>query len=116
MALAEFAANNAVNMAIGYNPFYLNSGDHPVVPSVFMHGGGVLSQIKVVQTMVDRMKIALEEAEANLIIAQSRAKSQVDRLRRSETVEVGDEVVLSTCNIRVNWHAVQITVALDWTY
>ena len=52
--------------------------------------------------MVDRMKTALEEAQANLTVAQSRAKSQVDRSRRDEKYEVGDEVVLSTCNISVN--------------
>ena len=39
LALAEFAANNAVNVATGYSPFYLNFGDHPLVPSVLMHGG-----------------------------------------------------------------------------
>ena len=89
-------------MATGYSPFYLNSGDHPLVPSVLMHGGGVSSKIEAVQTMVDRMKTALEEAQANLTVAQSRAKSQVDRSRRNETFEVGDEVVLSTRNICVN--------------
>ena len=73
--LAEFAANNAVNMAMGYSPFYLNSGDHPLVPSVLMHGGGVSSKIEAMQTMVDQMKTALEEAQANLTVAQSRAKS-----------------------------------------
>ena len=102
MALVEFAANNAVNVARGYSPFYLNSGDHPLVPSVLMHGGGVSSKSEVVQTMVDRMKTALEEAQANLTVAQSRGKSQADRSRRNEKFEVGDEVVLSTCNIRVN--------------
>ena len=50
------------------------------------------------------MKTALEEAQANLTIAQSRAKSQVDRSRRDETFEVGDEVVLSTRHISVNQH------------
>ena len=102
MALAEFAANNAVNVATGYSPFYLNSGEHLLVPSVFMHGRGVSSQIEAVHTMVDWMKTTLEEAQPNLTVAQSRAKSQVDRLRRDEKFEVGDEVVLSTCNIRVN--------------
>ena len=67
-----------------------------------MHGGGVSSKSEAVQTMVDRMKTALEEAQANLTVAQSRAKSQVDCSRHDETFEVGDEVVLSTCNIRVN--------------
>ena len=48
LALAEFVANNAVNVATGYSPFYLNSGDHPLVPSILMHGGGVSSNIKAV--------------------------------------------------------------------
>ena len=54
--------------------------------------------------MVDRIKTTLEEAQANLTVAQSRAKSQVDHSRRDETFEVGDEVVLSTHNICVNQH------------
>ena len=69
MALAEFAANNTVNVAMGYSPFFINSGGHPLVPSVFMHGGGVSSHVEAVQTMVDQMKTALEEAQANLTIA-----------------------------------------------
>ena len=60
------------------------------------------SQVEAMQMMVDRMKTALEEAQANLTIAQSRAKSQVDRSRREEMFEVGDEVVLSTRHISVN--------------
>ena len=91
-------------MATSYSPFFLNSGDHLLVPSVFMDGGGVSSQVEAVQTMVDRMKTALEEAQANLTIAQSRAKSQVDRLRRDEKFEVGHEVVLSTHRISMNQH------------
>ena len=67
-----------------------------------MHGGGALSQMEAVQTMVDRMKTAPEEAQANLTIAQSRAKSQVDHSRHDEKFKVGDEVVLSTCHISVN--------------
>ena len=67
-----------------------------------MHGGGVSSQMEAVQTMVDRMKTALEEAQANLTIAQSRAKSQVGRSKRDEKFEVGDEVALSTRDISMN--------------
>ena len=57
LALAEFAMNNAVNVAIGYSPFFPNSSDHPLVPSVFMHGGGVSSKVEAMQAMVDRMKM-----------------------------------------------------------
>ena len=74
MALAEFAANNAVNVATGYTPFFLNSGDHPIVPSILLHGRDVSSHVEAVQTMVDRMKTALEEAQANLSVAANRAK------------------------------------------
>ena len=69
-----------------------------------MHGGGVLSQVEAVQAMVDRMKSALEEAQANLTIAQNQAKSQVDRSRCNETFKVGGEVVLSTHHISLNQH------------
>ena len=60
--------NKTINVATRYSPFLLNSSDHPLVPSVFMHGGGVSSHIEGVQMMVDRMKTALEEAQANLTI------------------------------------------------
>ena len=46
MALAEFAASNAVNVATRFSLFYLNFGDHPLVPSTLMHGGGVSSGVE----------------------------------------------------------------------
>ena len=104
LMLAEFVANNAVNVATGYSPFYLNAGDHPLVPSALMHGGGVSSGVEAVQTMVDRMKTALEEAQANLSVAQTRAQAYVNKSRREETYEVGDEVVLTTRHIPVSQH------------
>ena len=84
LTLAEFATNNVINVATGYSLYYLNFGDHHLLPTVLMHGGGVSSQFKVVQTMVDRMKANPEEAQANLTIAQSWATSQVDRSRCTE--------------------------------
>ena len=96
LALAEFAANNDVNVAIGYTPFFLNSGDHPIVPSILLHGRDVSSHVEAVQTMVDWMKTALEEAQANLSVAANRAKAYANTLQREEKYEVGDEVVLAT--------------------
>ena len=81
--------NSPINVATEYSPFFLNFGDHPMVPSVFMHGRGVSSQVEAVHTMVDQMKTALEEAQAHLTVAQSRAKSQVDRSRRNEKFKLG---------------------------
>ena len=73
LPLAEFAANNAVNVATGYSPFYLNSGDHPLLPTALMRGIGSTS-VEAVQVMTDWLKTALEEAQANLSLAQSRAR------------------------------------------
>ena len=68
-------------MAIGYTPFFLNSSDHPVVPSILLHGRDVSSHVEAMQTMVDRMKIALEEAQTNLSIVANRAKAHADASR-----------------------------------
>ena len=82
MPLAEIATNNIVNMATGYSPFFLNLGDHPIVPTLLLQGHGT-SQVEAVQLMVEWMKTALEEAQANLAHAQRRAQYQANKDRKS---------------------------------
>ena len=103
LSLAEFAANNAVNVATGFTPFFLNSGNHPILPTTLMQGQGS-SRVESVQIMVKRMKMALEEAQANLAHAQSRARFQANKSRRDVSYEVGDEVLLATRNLRIDQH------------
>ena len=104
LKLVEFAANNAVNVVTDYTPFYLNSSDHPIVPLILLHGGDVSSHVEAVQTMVDRMKTALEEAQVNLSVVANRAKAYADALQQTKTFKVGDEVVLETRHLHVNEH------------
>ena len=80
----------------GYIPFFLNSSNHPIVPSILLHSRDVSSHVEAMQTMVDRMKTALKEAQANLSVAANRAKAYADASRREEKYEVGNEVVLAT--------------------
>ena len=103
LALAEFAANNAVNVATGFSPFFLNSGDHPIMPTHILEKG-VSTRVEAVQTMVQRMKTALEEAQTSLVVVQNRAHEQANRSRRQEAYEEGSGVVLSTRNLRVDQH------------
>ena len=103
LAVAEFAANNAVHVATGHSAFYLNSGDHPVVPTTLLHKGES-SKLEAVQVMVDRMRTALEEAQTNLTVAQNRAREYANRSRREEKYTVGDSVLLSTRHIQVDAH------------
>ena len=70
LSLAEFVANNIVNVAPDYSPFYLNGGDQPLVPSPLVHGGVVSSHVEAMQTMVDAMKAALEEDQTNISIVR----------------------------------------------
>ena len=51
---------------------------------------------EAVNDMVDRMKVALETAQANLSAAQERMKRYADKSRWVEAFAVGDEVGLST--------------------
>ena len=46
---------------------------------------------EAVNDMVDRMKIALETAQANLSAAQERMKWYTDKSRQAETFAVGNE-------------------------
>ena len=89
--MAEFAANNAVNVATGYTPFYLNFGDDSIVPSILLHGRDASSHGEAVQAMVDWMRTALEEAQANLSVIANQAKAYADASRWAEMFEVGDD-------------------------
>ena len=99
LPLAEFAANNAVNASTGFTPFFLETGQDPVVPMSLL-GTQVQTKNQAVNDMVDRMKVALETARDNIHKAQERMKRAVDRSRREETFDEGDEVVLATKNLR----------------
>ena len=48
------------------------------------------------------MKAALEETQANLAHVRSRAQFQANKLRREESYEVGDFVLLATRNLHID--------------
>ena len=62
LPLAEFAANNAVNVSTGYTPFYLNSGQHPLIPAMLLARGTPKSSNAAAGEALERMKTALAEA------------------------------------------------------
>ena len=39
LPLVEFPANNAINVSTGFTPFYLNFGQHPVIPTMLLARG-----------------------------------------------------------------------------
>ena len=66
-----------------------------------MHGGASKgSQNEAVKETLERMKTALVEAQTNLERVQRRMAHVVNRSRRSEQYNIGDEVGLNTTNLR----------------
>ena len=52
--------------------------------------------------MTNWLKTTLEEAQANLSLAQSRPCIQANKSCRDKMLEVGEEVVISTSNLNIN--------------
>ena len=66
LPLAKFAANNVVNVNIGFAPFNLNSGQHLVIPTILLARGQPKSPNEVVKEALEWMKTVLVDAQTNL--------------------------------------------------
>ena len=78
--VAEFAVNNVINMSIGYTPFYLNAGEYPALPKNLLVSPRSTSN-QAMQEAIGQMKEELDDTKLNLIKAQERMKTQVDKTR-----------------------------------
>ena len=114
LPLAEFAANTAVSVSTGFSPFYLNTGTHPTTPVSLLGGGRPKGSNEAVTETLERMQTALTEAQTNLERAQCRMATAVNRTRRLEQYKVGDEVVLSTANLRNYWPHLPVKLRARW--
>ena len=68
--LAEFVANNAILVSTMFTTFYLNADTQPLLPTSLLAGGSPKSTNEAVQVTLERMKIALAEAQTNLVRPQ----------------------------------------------
>lgn len=94
---AEFAINNAVKAATGHTPFYLNHGRHPRSPAAV----AMDTPHPAANEFVGNLNEAMSRAKDCLAAAQARMKSQADKRRRDLYFSVGDEVLLSSKNMRI---------------
>jgi hypothetical protein len=96
---AEFAVNNAWQEAVRATPFELNYGHHPTTPvSVLVEQN---SRETVAKAFVDRIAEGIQRARACMEAAQQRYKQYVDSGRIDVQFNVGDEVMLSTKNLKL---------------
>jgi hypothetical protein len=96
LPLVEFAINNSWQESIGTTPFFLNYGEHPLTPADLDLPARVPKAAQFAGDIERHVKLARRRwAEA-----QQRMKERVDDRRRSVTYNKGDQVLLSTVNLR----------------
>ena len=99
LSLAEFAYNNSKQESTGFTPFYANYGYHPRTPNTPkpMKHERTPSAVELAETMDQVVKKAKRMLEA----AQQRQKAYADKSRRDVQYAVGEQVMLSTKNIKL---------------
>ena len=104
ICMNEFADNNQESSATGMSPFFFNYGYHPRMSftpddTIYPTTRERLAS-KTAGSIVDHMQKSLEYGRQNLEVAQTRMTEQANRHRKDVTYEVGDQVFLSTKNIK----------------
>ena len=66
--------------------------------TLLAHGAPMVSKEAVTEAL-ERMKMALVDAQSNLTTAQQRMTRVLDKKRQTEKYKIGNEVVLSTTNL-----------------
>jgi hypothetical protein len=97
LPMVEFALNNAKNASTGETPFYLNYGRHPRPPSAPPSA----SDLPVLDTIFQNLDTTLSRIKKLLQAAQDRQKHYADQHRRPYSFRAGDQVLLSSRNIRL---------------
>jgi hypothetical protein len=97
----EIAYNNSKQASTGFSPFYLNSGQHPTLP---LNGPTALSEQSSnasVEDLLERLSKALSDAQENVERAQTSQQRHANRHRSELELEVGQQVWLSTADLRL---------------
>jgi hypothetical protein len=98
LTAAEIAVNSSVQSSTGFTPYYLNYGDHPVLPTQFP-----LQYINndSLYDMLQQLSSNLALAKKNMENARERQAHYANMSRRDVTFQVGEEVLLSTQNLKL---------------
>ena len=100
LVAAEIAYNNSVQTSTGFSPFFLNSGQHPNLPISQAIREADASTNPSANEMLTDIPDALRQAKENIAAAQNRQQQYANQHRRERVFQVGDQVLLSTANLR----------------
>lgn len=98
----EIAFNSRKHASTGFTPYYLNCGQEIQLP--LDHAVQTAIGSSVNQTATDRLKDLtrdIEQAKINIKQAQEKQAKYADQHRRTVDFKVGDQVLLSTENLKL---------------
>jgi hypothetical protein len=102
LTAVEIAYNNSKQASTGYSPYYLNYGQHPILPLTSaissLHSTSNASVEEMLKTLMDDLIIA----EKNIQKAQQNQQRHANQHRRHIEYEEGQKVWLSTTNLRLH--------------
>lgn len=94
--------NNVVHASTGYSPFFLNVGQHPKTPLTPLTAPRTAgAKAPAAQQFYGGFSESLARAKASLHRAQCRQKEYADKKRKELILVPGQQVLLSTKNIRM---------------
>jgi hypothetical protein len=100
LVAAEIAYNNSVQASTGYSPFFLNSGQHPHLPLSIAARSDNDSNNPPAAELLGQLYDDLALAMDHLQRAQQRQAHYANQNRREVVLKVGDQVMLSTANLK----------------
>lgn len=95
----EIAHNNTVHTTTKFSPFFLNYGYQPSFPLALINSIKSCNNAAA-QGVLSTMDSTMKEAVKNIEAAQQRQQLYADKSRREVEFNVGDQVLLSTKNLK----------------
>jgi hypothetical protein len=93
LTAVEVAYNNSRQESTGFSPFFLNSGQHPILPLTSVISTDEAIPNAAAEDLLQQLVLSLSEAEANVTRAQNRQQEQANRHRTELELEVGQQVL-----------------------
>jgi superfamily I DNA and/or RNA helicase len=100
LPLLEFAYNNSTNPSTKMTPFFLDSGQEPILPQALLQGN-VKRDNPASEEYLNNIKTNIRTARENIKEAQERQRLYANKKRKDIALKEGDKVLLDTRNLRM---------------
>ena len=99
LVAAEIAHNNSQQASTSFSPYFLNYGQHPHFPLNRVTASNH-SNNPTATELIEQLYHDLDTATSNLKQAQERQAKYANQRRREVNFQLGDQVLLSTANLK----------------